>query len=265
MFTNLIESESHRGDFKRRGRFVLFTTAVYAVLFVFAGVLSIYAYDAQLETQDQELTLLEFVPPVAPAKAIETVHSPNRTASHSTGPERPARLPELFESSANPRTPPRDIGVTASLIPPAPHGAIRDPNHFDLGSGPATPGPTGPSTGGNSGPVVRDAGEVIPPPIKPTVVKPRVVHREMLRSQAISLPEPPYPMTAKQMRIQGAVTVQVLLDEGGKVISAHSVSGNPLLAASAVKAAYQARFTPTVLDGTPVKVSGVITYNFMLR
>lgn len=265
MFTNLIESESHRGDFKRRGRFVLFTTAVYAVLFVFAGVLSIYAYDAQLETQDQELTLLEFVPPVVPPRPIEAVHTPSRTASHSTGPERPARLTELFESSANPRTPPKDIGTTASLIPPAPHGAIRDPNHFDLGSGPATPGPIGPSTGGDSGPVVRDAGEVIPPPIKLTPAKPRTVHKELLNSRAISLPEPPYPMAARQIRIQGTVNVQVLLDETGKVISARSVSGNPLLAPAAVRAAYQARFTPTVLDGQPVKVSGVIIYNFTLR
>src|SRR5687767_14393831 len=82
MFTNLIESESHRGDFKRRGRFVLFTTAVYAVLFVFAGVLSIYAYDAQLESQDQELVAL--LPPVAiavPRRTAEEVRPRNNRTS----------------------------------------------------------------------------------------------------------------------------------------------------------------------------------------
>jgi hypothetical protein len=31
-----------------------------------------------------------------------------------------------------------------------------------------------------------------------------------------------------------------------------------------VQAAYQARFTPTLLSGKPVKVSGTITYNFQL-
>ncbi len=46
MFNNLIESSSHRSELKRRGSFFLFTTATYALLFVLAGVASIYAYDA---------------------------------------------------------------------------------------------------------------------------------------------------------------------------------------------------------------------------
>ena len=49
MFNNLIESTSHAGEFKRRGSFVLFTTATYVLLFVIGGVMSIYAYDARLE------------------------------------------------------------------------------------------------------------------------------------------------------------------------------------------------------------------------
>src|SRR6266536_2622922 len=51
MFSNLIESSSHRSEFKRRGSFFLFTTASYALLFVIAGVVSIYAYDARMEDQ----------------------------------------------------------------------------------------------------------------------------------------------------------------------------------------------------------------------
>ena len=65
--------------------------------------------------------------------------------------------------------------------------------------------------------------------------------------------------------MSGAVTVQILLDETGKVISARAVSGHPLLQAAAVKAAYQARFSPTILSDQPVKVSGIITYNFTPR
>ena len=56
----------------------------------------------------------------------------------------------------------------------------------------------------------------------------------------------------------------MLIDETGKVISAQAMSGHPLLRAAAVQAAQQALFTPTVLGGQPVKVSGVITYNFVL-
>ena len=266
MFNNLIESQSHRADFKRRGSFLLITTGIYALLFVFAGVLSIYAYDAQLERQDQELTLLEWIPPVIPpANTVNTPRTPPpRSTSHNAGPVKPARLPELYESPDNPHKAPPDISSEPVRIPPAPPGAIRDPNHFDLGSGPVSPGPTGSNTIGNgTGPIVPDVADVIPPPIKP--LPPRPVHISLLNSKAISLPKPPYPPLAKQIHAQGTVSVQVLLDETGKVIQAHAVSGHPTLTHAAVEAAYQARFTPTVLNGTPVKVSGVIAYNFMLN
>ena len=61
------------------------------------------------------------------------------------------------------------------------------------------------------------------------------------------------------------VVVQVTVDEEGKVISASAVSGHPLLRQAAVQAAYQARFSPTLLSGQPVKVTGTITYNFNLQ
>jgi outer membrane biosynthesis protein TonB len=61
------------------------------------------------------------------------------------------------------------------------------------------------------------------------------------------------------------VNVQVLLDETGKVVSARAVSGSPILSPAAVNAAYQARFSPTLIGNQPVKVSGVIVYNFRLE
>jgi TonB family protein len=67
------------------------------------------------------------------------------------------------------------------------------------------------------------------------------------------------------MGIHGTVNVQVLVDETGKVISAKAVTGHPFLAREAQKAAFQARFGPTLLGDQPVKVSGMITYNFVLQ
>jgi TonB family protein len=61
------------------------------------------------------------------------------------------------------------------------------------------------------------------------------------------------------------VVVQVTIDENGSVIAAHAVSGHPLLQAAAVGAARQARFSPTKLSGQPVKVTGVIQYNFVAQ
>jgi TonB family protein len=56
----------------------------------------------------------------------------------------------------------------------------------------------------------------------------------------------------------------VTVDETGKVISATASSGPPALRDAAVAAARQARFSPTKLSGAPVKVVGLINYNFTL-
>ena len=87
----------------------------------------------------------------------------------------------------------------------------------------------------------------------------------VLNGKATSLPQPSYPPAARAVGARGAVSVQVLVNERGEVVSATAVSGHALLRAAAVEAARRARFTPTKLSGQPVKVSGVITYNFSLE
>jgi TonB family protein len=86
----------------------------------------------------------------------------------------------------------------------------------------------------------------------------------VLNQKAIELPQPSYPPVAKAAKASGQVTVQVSVDEQGNVISAVAVSGHPLLQAAAVAAARQAKFTPTKLSGQPVKVNGILIYNFVL-
>ena len=63
----------------------------------------------------------------------------------------------------------------------------------------------------------------------------------------------------------GMVEVEVVIDLNGKVISAKAVKGPSILASAAEMAAKLARFTPTLLSGQPVKVAGIITYNFSLQ
>ncbi len=84
----------------------------------------------------------------------------------------------------------------------------------------------------------------------------------VLNGKATALPIPEYPEIARQASASGTVVVQVMIDEGGNVISATPVTGHPLLRAAAVKAAREAKFSPTRLSGQPVKVSGVVTYTF---
>lgn len=97
----------------------------------------------------------------------------------------------------------------------------------------------------------------------PAPSSPRTVVGGVLNGKAVSLPKPAYPKEAMTEGIGGSVSVQVLIDTDGKVLSASAVSGDKLLRPSAEIAARNARFSPTLLSGQPVKVSGVITYNFV--
>lgn len=83
----------------------------------------------------------------------------------------------------------------------------------------------------------------------------------LLNGKAVSKPNPIWPKEARE--VTGTVTVQVLVDEEGKVIEAKAVSGPVQLRQAAVDAALKARLTPTRLSGQPVKVSGVLVYNFV--
>jgi TonB family protein len=85
----------------------------------------------------------------------------------------------------------------------------------------------------------------------------------VLNGKATSLPQPVFPVIARAAHASGEVMVQVTVDETGNVIAAKAVSGHPLLQAAAVTAARQATFKPTRLNGEPVKVNGVLIYNFV--
>jgi TonB family protein len=92
---------------------------------------------------------------------------------------------------------------------------------------------------------------------------PKIVSGGVLNGKATNLVKPTYPPAAKAVRASGAVNVQVTVDEKGNVVSASAVSGHPLLRASAVQAARESKFEPTLLSGKAVKVTGVIVYNFV--
>jgi len=101
-----------------------------------------------------------------------------------------------------------------------------------------------------------------PAPGPRPILKP--VSGGVLNGTAVYLPPPVYPEAARRMRTSGTVTVDVVLDETGKVVSAIASNGPTILREAAVQAALKAKFSPTKLSGQPVKVSGVINYKFAL-
>ncbi|MEO6589884.1 MAG: energy transducer TonB, partial [Pyrinomonadaceae bacterium] len=90
----------------------------------------------------------------------------------------------------------------------------------------------------------------------------KTISTGVVNGRAESLPKPAFPSAARTVNASGAVNVQITIDETGNVIAAKAVSGHPLLRQAAEQAALNAKFTPTQLSGNPIKVMGVISYNF---
>lgn len=75
---------------------------------------------------------------------------------------------------------------------------------------------------------------------------------------------PSYPALAKQTRVQGVVRLSATVGLDGKLHGIRVVSGSPLLAGAAVAAAFQWRYTPARLHGTPIESPATIEMNFTL-
>jgi TonB family protein len=90
----------------------------------------------------------------------------------------------------------------------------------------------------------------------------------VLNGRAIALAVPAYPAEARSSHAGGQVRVQVTIDETGRVIEAKGVNVSGMhwaLITAAENAARRSRFTPTMMSGIPVKVNGVIIYNFVAQ
>ena len=86
-----------------------------------------------------------------------------------------------------------------------------------------------------------------------------------MNGSAVELPKAIYPEAARKSHASGTVQVQVLVDETGSVILATAVFGPEELREAAVKAAQRAKFKPKIVDGVPVKVKGILTYDFVAQ
>jgi len=110
-----------------------------------------------------------------------------------------------------------------------------------------------------------------PPPDRPQSPPPspdqpqsiQEVVEQVLTGNAITRVQPVYPPQARMMNAMGEVKVQITVSETGSVIEAKAVSGHKALYRAAVEAAYKWTFKPTTtVDGAPIKVQGILTFNF---
>ena len=261
MFDNLVESSSHKQDITRKGSFVIGTLVIYGVLIVTFGIASILWYDAHLAEQELELTTL-----VAPVPVPQQQKEPEvKQEAKPTKVEQNVDVrKELIADVAESRLAPKEVSAKASDVPPVRRGVTTVIGSSD--SNAAAPMPAGPGAGTVvSAPARVNIADEPPPPVATPTPRAAPISGGVLNGKAISLPKPQYPPIARAARASGTVVVQVLIDENGNVVSAKAVSGHPLLQAVATQAARQARFSPTKLSGQPVKVTGVIQYNFVAQ
>jgi protein TonB len=260
MFENLVESTSHKDDISRKGSFILVTTLVYFVLGVAFFVAGVYWYDNHLDQLELELTTLVAPVPV-PQQQKEPEHKEEAKPA-KVEPNVDVRR-ELIADVTRTELVPKEVSAKASDVPPVRRGVTTVQGSSDTNA--AAPVSAGSGAGSVvAAPTKVEVADAPPPPPAPTPPK-APISGGVLNGKAISLPKPAYPAIAKQAHASGTVVVQVTIDENGGVISAHAVSGHPLLQAVCVAAARQARFSPTKLSGQPVKVTGVITYNFVAQ
>ena len=262
MFDNLVESSSHKDDITRKGSFIGVTALIYGVLMIAFFVAGIYWYDARLGEMELELTTL-----VAPVPVPQQQKEPEqKQEAKPTKVEQNVDVrKELIADVAESRVAPKEISAKASDVPPVRRGVTTIVGNSDSNAQVAMP--SGPGAGTVvSAPARVNIADEPPPPDAPKPTPPRApISGGVLNGKAISLPKPAYPPIAKAAHASGTVVVQVLIDENGSVVSARAISGHPLLQAVAVGAARQAKFSPTKLSGQPVKVTGVIQYNFVAQ
>ena len=267
MLDQLVESKSHSVENTRRNELLL-GVMVLAVALVLAGVyrsltnlyhnMDLGAGDIELSTLVAPVPVEDEPPPKPEEKPKQQVEADVRKELIQNIMQSPVKPPDTTSVVQNKTKEMRLDRLTVLGSNDADTGAQVNRNVAGITNN------AGSGSGDTAEPVKKaDEGDAPPPPPPAKKAPPKTISGGVLNGKAVSLPKPAYPPAARAVRASGAVQVQVLIDEEGRVVSATAAGGHPLLQQAAVAAARQARFSPTLLSGQPVKVSGIITYNFV--
>jgi protein TonB len=172
----------------------------------------------------------------------------------------------------HPATKPHQVAANILLQPPV------IPSHVHTSSGGEAPViETGPGSDRPGIPGGPDGGLDIPGttvnnvPIVPPPVEVRHSSAQLHRSEGymeaalIHRVQPLYPVVAKTAHISGTVRLRAIIATNGSVRQLEVLSGNLILAQSAIAAVREWRYRPTRLDGNDVEVETFITVNFVLE
>lgn len=76
--------------------------------------------------------------------------------------------------------------------------------------------------------------------------------------------QPIYPALAQAAHVEGVVILDAVIDEGGRIQNLRVFRAHPMLQQAALDAVRQWEFTPTLLNGVPVRVVMTVTVMFKL-
>jgi protein TonB len=258
MFNELVISTNER----RKGRVAKFfcgTLGIYALVIVGVLALSVGVSNPRLaDTSEHMLALI--TPPLPPGP-------PARQTDNTPPPVQPRNDPSQIRNLDE------VINDPAPKIKPAPPSLSQFNGDYVPGAVDYGPGASEPGIPGNHGhdemaapPPPRPVEQPRPPP-PPQVDTTRPVRltSSVLQGKAIERRTPNYPPLARQIHLSGSVSVEVMIALDGHVEAARAINGHPLLVTAAVEAARGWRFDPTLLNGVPVRVSGVIVFNFTMQ
>jgi len=262
MFDRLIESDTT--DFKPRRRYFLVSSVVVGLLFVSAVIFSIYA--SEIGLGNDAFDVAQILAPTDLAQAEPDIIKPQHQKTTTENSDIPTRVVRQQPIDVTPVNQP-PISVSPNKYLSLPQGLSKigpaDTNPPSSGVGNEKQGSGSDDLQRRSNDITINDPEVSkksePPP---RIEKPSSKYIGVANGYATYLPKPTYPPPALSMGIEGKVDVQITINENGDVISAKAASGNMLLRQTAESAARRAKFKPTKLNDVPVKVTGVIVYNF---
>jgi protein TonB len=265
MFEKLIESNSAGADFKPRRTFFMVSFVVVGIVFLSALVFDLYAANIDLGTDDFEL--VEILSPVSDVPEPKPPREQPQQRHDQQQNELPSRQELIARIDQTPQTtPPVSTERNTHMTIPEGDFKLNPVGPETNGSGPA--GPSGVVGGSSSGTEETGPSEVVKLPDPPPAVVKTEPKKHLTQSKGVvngfatDLPKPTFPAVARSMNLTGVVSVQVLINEQGDVVSAKAVDGHLLFRQEAERAAKRAKFKPTLLSDEPVKVTGVIVYRF---
>ena len=101
----------------------------------------------------------------------------------------------------------------------------------------------------------------LPPPQPKTPIRP---HSGVKPPARVVYVAPVYPLTARAVHKDGVVIIEATIDEQGNFTDTQLLRSIPLLDEAALVAVRQWKFSPTLLNGTPVSIVMTVTVNFTL-